>query len=400
MIIKRRLGTFKNLVEEFGLKVDVTLVSTTKNKADILTRVKKEWLNIITARVKDEEKIQFSAVASDELKALHDMHHMGVDRTLFLARQVTPEIKRDDVKKLVQSCQQCQSIDPAPMIHERGKLSVNESWRRIAIDITHYHQIAYLSLVDCGPGRFAIWRELRSEGAEVVAGVINEIFLERGAVEEVLMDNATIFHSQVFLEMLDRWKVAALFRAAYRPGGNGIVERHHRTVKAMAERAGITPMEAVYWYNVSPRCGIDSKTVPQLSVHNYEWRGFHSIKIEKEIEKSDVVSIGDEERVKPPNVRCTTPWRKGIVTEINSKNNVSVNGTPRHILDVRRVKEPLEIAGNELLEIEQEGQEESVQNEMDNRANEDRRYPLRDRRPTIRFDSYYHQNIEAERRKF
>ena len=36
------------------------------------------------------------------------------------------------------------------------------------------------------------------------------------------------------------------FRAAYHPGGNDIVERNHRTIKAIAERGYISPMEAVF----------------------------------------------------------------------------------------------------------------------------------------------------------
>ena len=64
-----------------------------------------------------------------------------------------------------------------------------------------------------------------------------------------------------------------MFRAAYRPSGNGIVERHHRTIKAIAERGKISPLEAVYWYNMSPRSGIDPSTVPQRAIYRYEWRG-------------------------------------------------------------------------------------------------------------------------------
>ena len=41
--------------------------------------------------------------------------------------------------------------------------------------------------------------------------------------------------------------------------------------------------------------------------------------------------------VKPPNGRCTTLWRRGVVTEVNSRNNVSLEGLPRHILDIRPV---------------------------------------------------------------
>ena len=37
--------------------------------------------------------------------------------------------------------------------------------------------------------------------------------------------------------------------------GNGIVERHHRSVKAMADRGHRNPMVAVYWYKMSPMEG-------------------------------------------------------------------------------------------------------------------------------------------------
>ena len=41
MVVKRRLGILKALVEEFDLRVNISLVSTLKNKADVLTMVKK-----------------------------------------------------------------------------------------------------------------------------------------------------------------------------------------------------------------------------------------------------------------------------------------------------------------------------------------------------------------------
>ncbi|XP_035827949.1 uncharacterized protein LOC118478447 [Aplysia californica] len=50
-----------------------------------------------------------------------------------------------------------------------------------------------------------------------------------------------------------RWNVRPFFRAAYRPGGNGIEERNHRTIKAIAERGNMSPVDAVFYYNCSPR---------------------------------------------------------------------------------------------------------------------------------------------------
>ena len=43
-------------------------------------------------------------------------------------------------------------------------------------------------------------------------------------------------------------------------------------IKAMAERGQVTPMEAVFWYNVSPRSGQDEKSIPHGAVFRYEWR--------------------------------------------------------------------------------------------------------------------------------
>ena len=125
-----------------------------------MTRVKKEWLR---SEVKEEAMDSYVCAAQHlDLKALHDMHHLGVDRTLYLARKMSPEVSREDVKKIVQTCEQCQSIDPAPVVHEGGNLSVTTVWTRIAIDITHHHQVPYLSIVDCGTGRFALWKKLKS----------------------------------------------------------------------------------------------------------------------------------------------------------------------------------------------------------------------------------------------
>ena len=186
----------------------------------------------------------------------------------------------------------------------------------------------------------AIWRELRAETAGNVAEVLNEIFLERGPVDEVLMDNSTVFRSATLKELLDRWKVRRFFRAAYRPSGNGIVERHHRTVKSVAERGRISPLEAVFWYNMAPRIGQEETSVPQRGVFRYDWR--HPCaepRLEGEVEGPESIEVGDEVWVKPPNARCTTQWGRGRVTDIHSKNNVSIDGVPRHVLDIRRMVE-------------------------------------------------------------
>ena len=87
------------------------------------------------------------------------------------------------------------------------------------------------------------------------------------------------------------------------------------------------------------------------------------------------VEVGDEVWVKPPGARCFTHWNRGQITDVTSSNNVSVDGVPRHILDVRKIVIPCEDDGV-VTEVEDSGSET------------ERRYPLRQRRPPVWADDY------------
>ncbi|KAG1683689.1 putative uncharacterized transposon-derived protein F52C9.6 [Nymphon striatum] len=326
-------GFSGELIDEFQLELSISHVASEKNKADKLTRVRKAWLG-----APEEKGGKVGVCCSNDVKLMHARHHMGVDRSLYLARRVDPNITRKDVREAVRRCERCQSIDPAPVVHQPGVLSVDQDWKRLAIDVTHYRQLPYLTMIDCGPGRVALWRELSAETADIIVPILDEIFFERGPVDELLMDNARVFHSRVMREMMDKWGIKGFFRTAYRATGNGIIERHHRTIKAMAERGRISPAEAVFWYNVSPRSGQDGGTVPQRAVFRYDWRCPGEVTgRDEESEETANVQIGEEVWVKPGSVRCTSKWGKGKVDGINSRNNVSIDGVPRHILDIRKI---------------------------------------------------------------
>ena len=74
-------------------------------------------------------------------------------------------------------------------------------------------------------------------------------------MEEVLSDNSTAFRSATLGDMLKNKNVFQFFRATCRPSANGIVENNNRTIKTVAERGGISPEQAVFWYNMSPKSG-------------------------------------------------------------------------------------------------------------------------------------------------
>lgn len=75
-------------------------------------------------------------------------------------------------------------------------------------------------------------------------GVLNELFLERGQADEVLMDNNTVFWSRVLKNMQ--------------------VERQHCMIKVLTEGAHVPPMEA--FFGMSQRSGQVKRTVPQKAV--------------------------------------------------------------------------------------------------------------------------------------
>eukprot|EP00794_Sanderia_malayensis_P013419 gene13419-14795_t len=264
---------------------------------------------------------------------------MGIEKTLYLARKIDPSVTKTEVKEVVKCCERCQSIDPAPVTHNKGEIGNAKNWKRLAIDVTHYRQIPYLTMIDCGPSRFAIWKQISGETAREISGVLNEVSLERGPVDQVLMDNSATFHSSLLKEMYDSWKIKSYFRAEYRASGNGIIEINHRTVKAIAERSDITPQEAVFWYNITPRTH-GKEMIPQQELFTYEWRCPLVEPVDNRTVEPANVEIGDEVWVKPPNAHCTTEWRKSHITEVTSRKNVSVDGTPRHILDIRPVIGP------------------------------------------------------------
>ena len=134
--------------------------------------MKKSWL--CAGKEGEENGICAGAVS---LREMHEMHTLGVDRSLYLARKVDPTVTRQSVQRVVTGCERRQRIDPTPMVHKGGEIWVTGNWKRLAVDVTHYQGVAYLSVVDCGPGRIAIWRQLKRESADEIASILNEIFL-------------------------------------------------------------------------------------------------------------------------------------------------------------------------------------------------------------------------------
>ena len=243
--------------------------------------------------------------------------HPGVKHTLYFVKLVSPEVSKAAVREVVRKCEESQSIDPAQVSWKAGRLDVCENWRRIGMDVTHLGGRHYLTLIDCGPSWFAIWRPLSCQDGVSIVQQLETVFCERGAPVELLTDNATTFSGETFSRFAERWGVRMRFRCAYVPADNGIVERSHRTIKCIAARTRCSVMEAVYWYNVTPKDDASASTAPANIIYSYtaRIRGV-DVTLPPEDAGPSSYQVGDSVWVKIHQGRCTTQFGKGTITGV------------------------------------------------------------------------------------
>ena len=117
---------------------------------------------------------------------LHNKTHLGVDKTFYMAKRFLRHVSKENVRDVVRNCDICKSIDPAPIMWSRGNLSVQSNWSRIEIDVTHLRSFCCLSLVDCGPSRYAVGRFLGNESVGEICGVFAQILCDFGPPGEIV----------------------------------------------------------------------------------------------------------------------------------------------------------------------------------------------------------------------
>ena len=150
MLIRRRLDTIIKLVKEYVLSMNVSLVKSSQNKADRLTRVPPRWLDAIkknTGPVQPACTASVSSVGLDQIKVVHRQSgYPSVRRTLYFVKQIAPGVSKATVKAVVRECEECQLIDPAPVHWSKGALNVKQTWHRVVMDITHCNGAHFLTI--------------------------------------------------------------------------------------------------------------------------------------------------------------------------------------------------------------------------------------------------------------
>ena len=273
MLIWQWFATLTETIKEYNLSVDIALVKSAVNWTDALTRVLQHWL---TAAWKESEPLQLPCTASElsmDLKQIMSIHeqcgHPRIKRMLYFLKMVNPAVKKADVRMVVQRCQVCQSINPATVQRQKGNLSATHVWNRLGIDVKHVGSQLYLTVIDYGPSRFAIWWLQHWQDTTTIICQMESIFYNGGPPVKILTDNGATFSSEEFSQFLRKWGVWIRFQCAYVPAGNGIVERSHQSIKVIAARKQCWIPEAVYWYNVMLKDGVSPTTAPANMGHTY-----------------------------------------------------------------------------------------------------------------------------------
>ena len=62
------------------------------------------------------------SLENDEIRKLYEMHHLTVDRTLFLDRKVDLHVTRDAIKCMVRKWKRCQLTDSASSTHKPANI--------------------------------------------------------------------------------------------------------------------------------------------------------------------------------------------------------------------------------------------------------------------------------------
>jgi len=382
MLIKRRLENISQLIEEYNLKIKVTLVPSQDNKADKLTRLPKT-VERLTSICDNTERI---------VEQLHNRTHFGIERTTQLASEaIKKKIDQGVVKKVVENCDRCSKIDPTLRFSAlQGSISatrVNERW---CTDVTYIKGKPFLSIID-NYSRFTTFFPLKAENAIEICSNIELLISILGPPEELLADNGTVFHSKELKQLSADWEIRQSFSCAYRSRGNGIIERVHREIKRSVGRTGHSVAECVFWHNNSETSEFGkpynlmfsaTSKIPGICPNRA-----NTVRPETQVQKTinyedkqkNPFLTGDLIYLRDPSGKCDRVWSgPHRVSRIISRVSFEINddGISRHINHARvvpRTRKSLESDDEEfILELPScEG-----------------RYPKRNRKPPDRYGNY------------
>ena len=119
----------------------------------------------------------------------------------------------------------------------------------------------------------------------------------------------------------------------------GEEEQNPRHASCRHATEHIFTMQQIGWtpscgWLASCSCGVHQAE----SIWRHRWMGWQNWRYPSQ--QQAVFKPGDRVYVKTPHGRCTTKYKVGRVTGITSAQNITINGMPRHVKDLRPIERP------------------------------------------------------------
>ena len=168
--------------------------------------------------------------------------HFGIRKSIAqLQRRAYWPSWKNDVRRFCQRCDRCARYrrEKPPRQGYLQSPVVGEPMERFGIDITGPHPVSskgnkyILTAIDY----FSRWAEalpIRNQEAVTVAeALMVNVFSRFGMPRQILTDQGPCFESNLFKELCKLMEIDKIRTTPYRPQGNGMIERFHRTLNMM-----------------------------------------------------------------------------------------------------------------------------------------------------------------------
>ena len=105
MLIRWQLSTLHELAEKYGLTIDVALIKSHANRADPLTRVPQQWLDVLWKEAEPIEPVCAASMGELDPACIWTIHrscgHPGVKHTHYFIKLVSLEVSKAAVREVV-----------------------------------------------------------------------------------------------------------------------------------------------------------------------------------------------------------------------------------------------------------------------------------------------------------
>ena len=312
------------------------------------------------------------SLRSQVLQQIHS-GHLGITKCRERAKQSVwwPSLS-SQLAQFVSDCVVC-AREQQPIVETLRPSELPQlPWQKVAADFFQYESDQYLLLVDYF-SRYMEVARVSSLSASVVVQQFKSIFARHGYPETLVSDNGPPFSSSDFSKWLRSHGICHVTSSPLHPEGNGLAERHVKTVKSLLRKTGdlheallshrSTPLESGF----SPAELLMGRRVRTLVPMSREQRRPFLIDVETVVKKDSALKLrqadNHDQRHRardsplPPTSHVYVPDRSesGVVTSTQSDGRSLVVETPNGSYRRNRqtvVREPfVETAGDSEVQL-------------------------------------------------